>query len=129
MSMTKKEKAAFDAAIKESQLLAALRFTQPVERDVKPPSEWKCEYSEGWDFNAHSARVWQGWSTTVSHGTGPAPKKGDRHYNGSQNARSMFSSEVLALRAMRYEMEQKFAEQLRQVDDRIKAVTAVEPTP
>ncbi len=126
--MTKKEKAAFDAAIKEAQLLAALRFTQPVEPDVKPPAGWKEEYSEGWDFNAYSGRVWLGWSTTVSHGTGPAPLKGERHFNGSQNSRAMYSSEALALRAMRHEMELKFAEQLRQVDESI-AAASIGPTP
>ena len=128
MAMNKKEKAAFDAAIKEARLLAALRFTQPVDRDVNPPAGWKSEYSEGWDFNTHNMLTWFGWSSSVSHGTGPAPKDGERYRSGSQNARRMFSSELLALRAMRHTMELEFAEKLRKVDERI-AAASIGPTP
>lgn len=37
MAMTKKEKAAYDAAIKTAETAAALRWTEPVEPDVPVP--------------------------------------------------------------------------------------------
>lgn len=118
MAMTKKEQAAMQAAIDRAETLAALRWTGPVERDVGVPLQG---YSEGWDYNAHSMRVWTGWSCQVVHGQGPAPKEGERHYNGSQGARRMFSTKAKALAAMRHEMEQKAAADLLKVDRQIAA--------
>ena len=116
MAMTKKEQAAMQAAIDKAETLAALRWTGPVDRDVLVPERG---YSEGWDHNAHSMRIWRGWSGQVVHGQGPAPKDGDRHYNGSQGSRRMFSTPEKALAAMRHEMEQKFAHDLMRVDRQI----------
>lgn len=106
------------AAIDRAETLAALRWTGPVERDVEVPLRG---YSEGWDYNAHSMRVWQGWSGQVVHGTGPAPKEGGRHYNGSQGSRRMYSTKAKALAAMRHEMEQQAAANLLKVDRQIAA--------
>ena len=123
MAMTKKEQAAMQAAIDRADTLAALRWTGPVERDVSVPLKG---YSEGWDYNAHSQRVWVGWSGQVAHGQGPAPKDGQRHYNGSQNSRRMFSTKARALAAMRHEMEQKAAGDLMNVDRQIAAAMAAD---
>jgi hypothetical protein len=123
MAMTKKEQAAMQAAIDRAETLAALRWTGPVARDVGVPLQG---YSEGWDYNAYSQRVWLGWSSSVSHGDGPAPKGGARQYNGSQNARRMFSTKEKALAAMRHEMEQKFAADLLKVDRQIAAAMAAD---
>ena len=111
MAMTKKERAEFDAAIMRAETLAALRWTEPVTRDVPIPLKG---YSTGWDFNSHAGRVWLGWSGLVSHGTGERDK--DRYTSGSQGGRAMFSAECLALQAMRHEMEMSAAQKLRQVD-------------
>ena len=54
MAMTKKEKAAIQAAIDRAETLASLRWTWPVVRDVGVPLQG---YSEGWDYNAHSQRL------------------------------------------------------------------------
>ena len=118
MAMTKKEQEAMRAAIDRAETLAALRWTAPVARDVGIPLQG---YSEGWDYNAHSMRVWVGWSGQVVHGQGTAPKDGQRHYNGSQGSRRMFSTQALALAAMRHEMEQKAAADLLKVDRQIAA--------
>jgi len=120
MAMTKKEQAAMQAAIDKADHLAALRFSSPIPYDVPIPSDG---YSEGWFFNSYSFRVWQGWSTSTSHGDGPAPTNGQRHYNGSQGPRRMYSTEVLALMAMRYEMANLYAAELMKVDRRIAALT------
>ena len=123
MAISKKERAEFDAALLEARTLAALRWTCPVKPDVPPPRTIQ-GYSEGWDFNVHSERVWIGWSTCVSHGNTPAPKDGERHYNGSQNSRAMYSTKALALAALRYEVENLAANRLRDVDDQIRAEKA-----
>lgn len=115
MAMTKKEQAAMQAAIDRAETLAALRWTQPVERDVGVPLQG---YSEGWDCNAHSMSVWLGWSSPVSHGNGMVPEAG-KYRSGSQGGRRMFSTKALALAAMRFEIEQKAAKDLLKVDREI----------
>lgn len=117
MAMTKKEQAAMQAAIDRAETLAALRWTWPVERDVDVPLQG---YSEGWDYNAHSMRVWQGWSDRVAHGEGKAPEAG-KYRSGRQGGRRMFSTKSRALAAMRHEVEQKSAADLMQVDRQIAA--------
>ena len=117
MAMTKKEKAAIQAAIDRAETLAALRWTWPVVRDVGVPLQG---YSEGWDYNAHIQRVWKGWSDRVAHGEGAAPEEG-KYRSVSQVSRRMFSTKALALAAMRHEMEQKAAADLMRVDRQIAA--------
>ena len=115
MAMTKKEQAEMKAAIDRAETLAALRWTAPVERDVEVPQQG---YSEGWDYNAFSMSVWQGWSDRIYHGNGKAPV-GYKDRNGTQGGRRMYSTKALALAAMRHEMEQKFASHLLSVDRQI----------
>ena len=110
--------AAMQAAIDRADTLAALRWTGPVERDVGVPLQG---YSEGWDYNAHSQRVWLGWSDQITHGTGPAPKDQEARLSASQRSRRMFSTQAKALAAMRHEMEQKAASDLLAVDREIAA--------
>jgi hypothetical protein len=117
MAMTKKEKAAMQAAIDRAETLAALRWTNPVKRDVDVPKDG---YSEGWDYNALSKTVFINWSGTVSHGTGPAPKAG-AYRSGSQGSRRYYSTEALALAAMRHEIELKTAAELLKIDRQIAA--------
>lgn len=115
MAMTKKEQSEMKAAIDRAEKLAALRWTAPVERDVEVPQQG---YSEGWDYNAFSMSVWQGWSDRIYHGKGKAPV-GYKDRNGTQGGRRMYSTKALALAAMRHEMEQKFASHLLSVDRQI----------
>ena len=118
MAMTKKEQAAMNAAIDRADTLAALRWTAPVRRDVDVPKDG---YSEGWDYNAYTREVFIGWSTTVSHGTGPAPEVG-KHRSGTQQPRRYYSTQALALAAMRHEIEQKAAADLLKIDRQIAAL-------
>lgn len=113
MSMTKKEKAEFAAL----QVLAALRWSDIVMRDVPPPRD--SSTTSGWDFNAYSAEVWRSWSGSVSHGRGNNPES--RYVSGSQGSRALFSTELLALKAMRHEMCANYAMKLAVVDRRIAA--------
>ena len=123
--MTKKDQAemqaaqaAMQVAIDRADTLAALRWTAPVRRDVDVPKDG---YSEGWDYNAWTREVFIGWSTTVLHGTGPAPEVG-KHRSGTQQPRRYYSTQALALAAMRYEIEQKAAADLLKIDRKIAAL-------
>ena len=123
--MTKKEQAEMKAAIDRADTLAALRWTAPVRRDVDVPKDG---YSEVWDYNAWTREVFLGWSSTVYHGTGSAPIA--VHRTGSQQPRRYYSTQVLALAAMRHEIEQKAAADLLKIDRQIAALqkSGAEPT-
>jgi hypothetical protein len=115
MAMTKKERETMQAAIDRADLLAALRWTNPVVRDVPPPKDG---YTEGWDFNVYSESVYQAWSGCVVNGRGLAPK-GQRQSSASQGARTLYSTEARALAAMRHEIELETARNLMQIDRKI----------
>ena len=106
------------AAINRADTLAALRWTCPVCRDVPVP---EVGYSQGWDYNAYSRETFFGWSTRVLHGTGPAPEAG-KHKTGCQQPRCYYSTQALALAAMRHEIEQKAAADLLKIDRQIAAL-------
>lgn len=110
MAMTKKEQAAMNAAIERAEMLAALRWTAPVERDVPIPELFGSETS-GWDFNKHSREVFRAWSGSVRNGFGAK-------YGGSasQGGRALFSTRQRALAALRYAMECEYASALLRVD-------------
>lgn len=121
MAMTKKEKAEMQAALDRAETLAALRWTAPVVRDVGVPENG---YSEGWDYNSYKKEVFRGWSSSISHGTGPAPEVG-RYRSASQDPRRLYSTEVLALAAMRHEIEQMAAADLIKIDRQIAAAQQI----
>ena len=106
------------AAIDRADTLAALRWTAPVRRDVGVP---KNGYSKGWDYKVYTREVFIGWSGTFSHGTGPAPEAG-KYRSASQQPRRYYSTQALALSAMRHEIEQKAAADLLRIDRQIAAL-------
>lgn len=118
MAMTKKEQAEMKSAIDRADTLAALRWTVPVRRDVDVPQDG---YSEGWDYNAWTREVFIGLSCSFSHGTGPAPEVG-KHRSGSQRPRRYYSTQALALAAMRHYIEIKAAADLLKIDRQIAAL-------
>lgn len=121
MAMSKRERDAFDKLADELRIAKAFRFTEPVDRDVPRPEGG--EMTTGWDFNAYSVLHGYGaesgvkelWSKCVSHGNMPySPNR------GSQGGMSLFSSKLLALRALRHELEEAFARKLAEVDAQIE---------
>jgi hypothetical protein len=116
MAMNKKEQAAMQARIDRAETLAALRWTNPVQRDVGVPKDG---YSQGWDYNVYTQIVFTGWSSCVSHGKGPLDKNVRKNVSGIQGPRRMYSTKVLALAAMRHEIEQKAAADLLKIDRQI----------
>ena len=112
-----------EAAINRAETLAALRWTAPVQRDVDVPMNG---YSEGWDYNSYSQIVFRGWSSSISHGKGPAPTPGAmRTFSASKDARRLYSTEAVALAAMRHEIEQRAAADLLKIDRQIAAAQQI----
>lgn len=118
--MNKKEQAAFDQAKLDLAVVRALRWSPEtiIEPDVEPPDSLT-KITTGFLFNSYAeGRIEEAWSRTMSHGIGKPP---EGRGTGSQNARRLYASKVLALRAMRCEMEMQFARILAGVDAKIEA--------
>jgi hypothetical protein len=117
MAMTKKERAEFDKALDDARLLGALRWTSPVSPDVPPP-----EYgapnrlSTGWALCGPMVEV--ACSSSVFHGIGRTDK------TTSQQPRWLYSSKLLALKALRHELERRSAMELAAIDKQIAQAEA-----
>lgn len=115
MSMTKKEIAELEAMRSELQLVAALRWTEPIAPDVPIPEGQKL--STGWVTGYN--RVDVACSSSIFHSYGRTDK------TTCQSPCKLFSTKLRALKALRYEMERRFAGELARVDRQI----ALEPQP
>jgi len=103
--MNKKEQ----KLVEDLKIVAALRWTDGAEKDIpKPRSE--DGLVSGYVFNSYSYRVEESCSNSVCHGRGRSDK------TTSQNPIEMFSSRLLALKAMRHEVELRLAIELRKID-------------
>ena len=116
MAMTKKERAQFDSAIKAARIAGALRWTSPVAPDVPTPTQFST-LSKGWLFGTYSQRVERACSSMTGHSFGNDDK------TTTQGSKFLYSTELLALKAMRHEMESDFARKLAAVDERIQRLT------
>jgi hypothetical protein len=123
MAMTKKEQAAMADLQRELAEARALRFTPLVERDLPAPDRGTSGMISGWDYNAYYMNAEQAWSESVAHGRGSAPKSS---MSASQGALSLYSTKLLALKAMRNEMEHKAARELAKVDALIEQEAAAQ---
>jgi hypothetical protein len=123
MSMTKKEQ----AVVAELRQALALHRTGPVERDVQPPAAFaNPDVVGGWDFNTYTLRVYPAWLTfsliyRANNGdeSTPAPLRGMAGW--SRECHPIWSTKLLALRALRYAIEQEAAKKLADIDARIEA--------
>lgn len=124
--MTKRERAEVDARIEELETYRALRWTGPVDPDVPPPA-LTFTYSRGWDVHAMalgSGASWgivnaveRAWSDTIAHGRGDPPADGvPRKFSASRGARTLYSTRLRALRALRHAVEREAAGVLRRID-------------
>ncbi len=105
MAMNKKEK----AELEKYKQLSALRMTEQVLPDVKKPTDYG-DLATGYTFNGYSFKVSESCSSTVSHSTSGSLT------TTSQSAIEMYSSKLLALKAMRNALELRYAKELRSVD-------------
>lgn len=115
MSMNKKEQAEFDAAKKAVIVARALNWSEPVERDIPVPQNGE---SKGFTFNIYSAEVMFALSSSANHATSRDgfPKK-----TSSQRPMNLFSTKLLALKALRHAVEKECAEKLASIDMQIQA--------
>jgi len=107
MAMNKKEK----AYVEKLETLAALRHTDGAEKDVLPPLvSFSDELTKGYTFNSYAKRVDESCSSFMSH------SKNGNTKTTSKGSISMFSTETLAYKAMRKELELRCAKELRAID-------------
>jgi hypothetical protein len=116
MAMTKKERSEFEALLLKYQTIAALRWTERVDEDVMPPSHGAAfgVLSVGFCANKYALRVEPACSSSISHGIGSTTQ------TSSQNPKKLFSTELLALKAMRHQIELECAAKLLKVDKMIE---------
>lgn len=115
MAMTKKEQAAFAELQQELRLARALRYTEPVAPDIPIPEGSKL--TKGFLFNAYHGhggdRVEPACSSSIYHAFGRDDKT-DR-----QQPRRLYSTKVLALKALRHAVEKDVAKRLADIDTAI----------
>ena len=109
------------------RVTAALRWTEPVEPDVMPPTPTEpfLTLTYGYGFNKHSLRIMKGISSSGARAFGdmdkPFPKSTTTHHPVS-----LYSTERLAWKAMRHEVEKECAERLAAIDRRLDELAAPE---
>lgn len=110
MAMNKKER----KLIEDLQAALSLRWTDKVEKDVPIPKS--CDgLVIGYTYNSYVLRAERSCSDSVHHALG----RTDR--TTSQRGIAMYSSKLLALMAMRNEVELRIAKELRDIDRLIEA--------
>lgn len=115
MTMNKKERAEIEDLKKKLRLASALRYTTPILPDVPPPTTFE-NLSTGYIYSGGFERgyIEEACSSAVFHSVGRIDRA------NSQGARHLFSTQVLALRALRYHTEQRCAEILARIDTMIE---------
>ena len=116
MAMNKKEQAAMKAAIDRAELLAALRWTEEVPKDLPPP-DFGDSHTSGWYANSYSTVASPAWSKRVSHGIGQ-PEPHPRN-SASQQGICLYSTKLRALQALRHTVELECAKKLLHIDKQI----------
>ena len=107
MAMSKKEQETVRELKRKLSVLAALRWTDAVHPDIPIPDFQTI--TKGWMTGYERAD--KAMSSSISH------KRGDwEDRSWSQQPRALYSTELLALKALRHEMEEQFAEKLASVD-------------
>lgn len=118
MVMNKKEKLHLDSLQNEIRILrrtievmAADKTTHEVLPDLAPPDNW--DLVKGYSFNSHTGSVMKSCSSVTGH------NKGNDEKTQSQNPIRQYSTELLAYKGLRYEVEQKWLKQLADIDKMI----------
>lgn len=109
--MNKQEQKAFEDLEQELRLAKALRFTEPVSKDVAPPPYRSADLlRKGFLFNAYSPRVEPACTSSGSHSFG----RDD--VTTTQQPVSLYSTRLRALRALRNAVEIECAKKLATID-------------
>lgn len=114
MAMNKKEV----EYVEELKTKLALRFTEKIEPDMERPDYGSNKIVNGWSFNSYSMSVNKSCSSCISHSLHGWDK------TTSQNSIRQYSSRLLALKAMRNEVELKCAANIYKIDKMIESESA-----
>ena len=112
--MNKKEKQQFDDAILNAQTVSALRWSEPVEKDLQIPTS--DNFTHGYLFNTSYFRIYEASSSSIYNWQG---HQVSGSFTRSQNPIELFSTKLLALKALRYSVEMEAAKKLLAVDKMI----------
>ena len=120
MAMTKAEKAAMEALERKALVYRALRFTDlPDNTDIMPPQSDSSEVLTGYIINTERALsynvgqgVVEGWTKSGAHGFGVYGPDSTKLSGG----KSLHSTRLHALGALRRELEMRFAHKLAELD-------------
>ncbi|AHK11305.1 hypothetical protein S14_196 [Shewanella sp. phage 1/4] len=118
MAMNKKEKLHLDSLQNEIRILrrtievmVADKTTHEVLPDLVPPDLWGDLLIKGYSFNSHTGMVMESCSSTTGH------NKGRNDKTQCQGSIRQYSTELLAYKGLRYEVEQKWLNQLADIDN------------
>ncbi len=115
--MNKKELAEVERLKTELLEAKALRFTDLITPDVDPPDAMSDGLAVGFVFNSYGRRIEPACSSSCWHAVGRQDK------TTSQMPIQMYSTRLLAMKAMRAELEREYARELAQIDRQIEALT------
>lgn len=126
MAMNKKEIVAHNVVVHALRIRSALMWTLPIAPDVPPPghgdyTSGSMSLTKGFLHNAYSSRVEPACSSSISHNFGSNER------TNQQRAVWLYSTRVLALRAMRYEVERQSAVRLMEIDRLIELAEGETP--
>ncbi len=113
MAMNKSEKTAMDDLRQELAIAKALRMTDEVEPDLKPPESFGV-LVKGWIFNSYSLTVNRACTSNVNH------SHGSDTATTSKGTMCLYSTKLLALKAMRSQAAREFAVKLATIDKKIE---------
>lgn len=113
MAMNKKEQAEFDKLKFDLASARALSWTSKVLPDLPPPKGFG-ELTKGWMYRVHSASVVPACSSSIGHDIGRNGR------TTSQQPIALYSTKLLALKALRYELEVIAAANLANLDFQIE---------
>jgi len=92
----------------------SLKFTDEVKPDLMPPESRSDLIVNGYHFNSHTKIVSEACTSSTYHNVWGWDK------TTTKGAKALYSSRILAYKAMRNELELQFAKQLRTIDKKIE---------
>lgn len=120
MAMNKREQAAMEELETKLRLAMAFRRTERVEPDVPVPNYG--EQTSGWQYNTYRGIVVRAGSKPNSHWLGMnCDDTAPTAMSWSQLGIPVYSTKLLALKAMRYEVESRAEREMESIDRDIQA--------
>jgi hypothetical protein len=97
--------------VENLEIRLAFHFTEPVEPDLLPPKDFG-KIIKGYSFGRYDGNfeIKKSCSSNISHSMWNPDKP------NSQKPISQYSSKILALKGLRYNLEMDYAKKLRDID-------------